>query len=505
LPPRSRNFARHIQGPPLLFNLAFEPLLRSILGCSGLSGVSLGGGAASSAVCPLVLSVWIDTPNFSDRDFISQSVVIPPSPVKLLSSAEDLEVFLTGPGEWPVSKSLLDCYGLASNAKVNLSKTVLVSLSGVGHTEWVDIAQSEGLEWHDSGSRNLSLRGSGLVANSLILSRLWHILRVVSVPAKWLDSVQALVRGYLLPFWPRPSMSTMYVPRKFGGVSLVDNQTTDNLRNTGVVNASKVKEVRRALYPSDGWFAATGFLPTALLNQTNSDVLLPTWLPALYHWTIPQGCGYMVIVSGICPGDLRWYWHPDPAKLEIRAVIPQVVSTRFLLRPSLWQLFWSLDMTSEAFTPWWRLIQDCIGYRAKLHRRSPTKYPCASCPICLVSSSKDLFHFVAGCFDKWPYLVYVISLLGIGNIFETEFDVWSGLVSLCDRKQKPLSADMLTIIGSGFATLWKYHWRCVIKGDLWSSQAALTMFQQDHLSLIADNLSSQSPLLVNYSLVMPSG
>ncbi|KAG2193800.1 hypothetical protein INT47_009942 [Mucor saturninus] len=647
--PQSRGLRQGDTLSPLLFNLAFEPLLRSILSCSGLSGVSLGGGAVSSAVCPLVPSVWIDTPNSSDRDFISQSVVTPPSPVKLLSYADDLEVFLTGP--------------------VNLSKTVLVSLSGVAHAAWVHIANSEGVEWHDSGSvgavrflgyplyhtstkldtflddvrlnllrhsnilrqRNLSLRGSGLVANSLLLSRLWHILRVVSAPAKWLDSVQALIRGYLLPFWPKPSMSTLYVPRKFGGVSLVDvhlqqlalqhvyiqwlipgpnttdfvspwlvrgiqlyighasilpwflypakfqsslkritplaqlgkilqklpplslsdtwsarwfldlplqcvvtvgdavntwsptlvpssvplrylvsdifswNQATDNLKNTRVVNARNVKEVRRALYPSDGWFAATGFLPTGLHNQTNRDVLLPTWLPALYHWTIPQGRGTMVTVSGIRPGDLRWFWHPDRAKFEIRAVIPAVIPTRFLLRPSLWRLFWSLDMTSKGFTPWWRLLQDCIGYRAKLHRWSPTKYPCASCPICLVSSSEDLFHFVVGCFDRWQYWCNMISLLGIGDIFETEFDVWSGLVSLCDLKQKPLSADMLVILGSGFSTLWKYHWRCVIDDVLWNSQAALNMFQHDHSSLIADNLASQSALFVIDTLVMPSG
>ncbi|KAG2193121.1 hypothetical protein INT47_003112 [Mucor saturninus] len=338
-----------------------------------------------------------------------QSVVTPPSLVKLLSYADDLEVFLTGPGEWPVLKSLLDCYGRASNAKVNLSKTVLVSLSGVSHAAWVDIAHSEGVEWHDSGSvgavrylgyplyhtftqldtflddvrlkilrhsnilcqRNLSLRGSGLVANSLFLSQLWHILRVVSVPAKLLNSVQALIRGYLLPFWPRPSMSTMYVPQKFGGVSLVDAHlqqlslqhifiqrlisgpnTTDFVspwlvrgihslkRITPLAQLGKILQklpplslsdtwsarwfldlplqcvVRRALYPSDGWFAATGFLPTALHNQTNRDVLLSTWLPALYHWTIPQGRGNMVTVSGIRPGDLRWYWHPDRAKFE---------------------------------------------------------------------------------------------------------------------------------------------------------------------------------------------
>ncbi|KAG2192840.1 hypothetical protein INT47_012369 [Mucor saturninus] len=369
----------------------------------------------------------------------------------------------------------------------------------------------------------------------LSLSNSWSARWFLDLPLQCVVTV-----GDAVNTWS-PTLIPSSVPLRYLVSDIFSwNQTTDNLKNTRVVTASKVKEVRRALYPLDGWFAATGFLPTALHNQTNRDVLLPTWLPALYHWTIPQGRRNMVTVSGIRPGDLRWYWHPDRTKLEIRAVLPQVVPTRFLLRPSLWRLFWSLDMTSKAFTPWWRLLQNCIGYRAKLHRWSPTKYPCASCPICLVSSSEDLFHFVVGCFDKWQYWCNVISLLGIGDIFETEFDVWcgdllyvtylqnkqlksqiihklpynlltskhniwSGLVSLCDIKQKPLSADILVIIGSGFATLWKYHWRCVIDGDLWNSHAAINMFQQDHSVLIADNLASQSPLAVNDSLVMPSG
>ncbi|KAI8091647.1 hypothetical protein BDF21DRAFT_332791, partial [Thamnidium elegans] len=32
--------------------------------------------------------------------------------------------------------------------------------------------------------RHLSVRGSSLIANSLLLSRLWHILQVVPIPSK---------------------------------------------------------------------------------------------------------------------------------------------------------------------------------------------------------------------------------------------------------------------------------------------------------------------------------
>ncbi|KAI8968078.1 hypothetical protein BDB01DRAFT_706195, partial [Pilobolus umbonatus] len=76
----------------------------------------------------------------------------PPVPIKLLSYADDLEVFLSCTNEWPALLHLLQLYGRASNGKVNLSKTVLVSLSGVAHSSWQSIVTSENLEWHTSSS-----------------------------------------------------------------------------------------------------------------------------------------------------------------------------------------------------------------------------------------------------------------------------------------------------------------------------------------------------------------
>lgn len=148
-------------------------------------------------------------------DCISASFQEDPPCVKMLSYADDLEVFLSNPREWHILLDLLHQYGKASNAKVNLSKTVVMSLSGHAHVDWMNLASEYGAQWHDSTSsgavrylgyplyhtqtqlmdflddiknkiarhanilkaRHLSIRGSGLVANSLLLSRLWHVLR----------------------------------------------------------------------------------------------------------------------------------------------------------------------------------------------------------------------------------------------------------------------------------------------------------------------------------------
>ncbi|OBZ81005.1 Transposon TX1 uncharacterized protein, partial [Choanephora cucurbitarum] len=52
------------------------------------------------------------------------------APLRLLVYANDLEIFLSSPDEWPSLLSALHLYSQASNAKTNISKTTIVSLSG---------------------------------------------------------------------------------------------------------------------------------------------------------------------------------------------------------------------------------------------------------------------------------------------------------------------------------------------------------------------------------------
>jgi hypothetical protein len=56
--------------------------------------------------------------------------------IEIVELADDLQVLLNVTKEWNVLLHILDLYGKASNAKVNLSKTIVISMSGKTHIEW---------------------------------------------------------------------------------------------------------------------------------------------------------------------------------------------------------------------------------------------------------------------------------------------------------------------------------------------------------------------------------
>ncbi|CEG83297.1 hypothetical protein RMATCC62417_17244 [Rhizopus microsporus] len=130
---------------PLLFNLAFEPLLRTILTNNQPQGVSLHPVPVGGNNKP--------RPCFAPLDLPSPEATSPIS-IKFLSYADDLETFLSHPSEWSYLLDLLSLYGRASNAKANLAKIVVMSLSGRRHPEWISNAKHHHLEWHDSTSNN---------------------------------------------------------------------------------------------------------------------------------------------------------------------------------------------------------------------------------------------------------------------------------------------------------------------------------------------------------------
>ena len=107
LPVRQRRGLR--QGDPIspiLFNLAFEPLLQSLLRDSSFPGL----------VLPCSQLAFRDHPHLQA--------------VKLLAYADDIFCIVDSPAALDVLFSRLAVYSEASNAKVNYHKTVALSLSG---------------------------------------------------------------------------------------------------------------------------------------------------------------------------------------------------------------------------------------------------------------------------------------------------------------------------------------------------------------------------------------
>ena len=224
---------------PVLFNLAFEPLLRSILASASIPGFSLPS--------PLTPAPSLES-----------------GPVKLLAYADDIACFLNTPDELQCLLSLLSTYSKASNALVNYHKTQAVSLSGqqgLFLSAWSStLTDSQINQWHDARShtpvrylgyplfssvrqrdlflnemlekirqacqihacRGLSVRGRVTVLNSLILSKLWHVLRVLSPPLSFFDKIGSVISAFVTHrIFPRLSYSTMCLPRSKGGLGLL--------------------------------------------------------------------------------------------------------------------------------------------------------------------------------------------------------------------------------------------------------------------------------------------
>jgi hypothetical protein len=79
---------------------------------------------------------------------------------------------------------------------------------------------------HRLAFRRLSVQGRGLIANTLILSRVWHSLRVLAVHAYFLDKIRSISDQFInsKPF-PKVSFDTCRHPRKEGGLAVLDPAT----------------------------------------------------------------------------------------------------------------------------------------------------------------------------------------------------------------------------------------------------------------------------------------
>ncbi|CEP07094.1 hypothetical protein [Parasitella parasitica] len=112
---------------PLLFNIAFDPLLRALHNNSLLAS--------------------FDIPRETNQPMTPSS----PSPNKVLAYADDTMVFLRHPSEFEHLQGIITKYMLASNASLNYTKTQALSLSEQPLPLWRSFLEEQGITaWHDN-------------------------------------------------------------------------------------------------------------------------------------------------------------------------------------------------------------------------------------------------------------------------------------------------------------------------------------------------------------------
>ncbi|KAI7858985.1 hypothetical protein BDC45DRAFT_433361 [Circinella umbellata] len=70
--------------------------------------------------------------------------------------------------------------------------------------------------------RNLSIKGKDLVVNSLLLSKLWHILTVTPASPSIFQQVKSICGKFLKTRYPPTSRDSYCQPRSKGGIGVID-------------------------------------------------------------------------------------------------------------------------------------------------------------------------------------------------------------------------------------------------------------------------------------------
>ncbi|KAG1450088.1 hypothetical protein G6F56_008451 [Rhizopus delemar] len=69
----------------------------------------------------------------------------------------------------------------------------------------------------------MPVRARATVINALVLSKLWHVLRITSITLFFLDQTRSCVSKFLTSsIFPRISFDIICLPHKAGGLGILD-------------------------------------------------------------------------------------------------------------------------------------------------------------------------------------------------------------------------------------------------------------------------------------------
>lgn len=179
-----------------------------------------------------------------------------------MAYADDALVFLHNESDFLRLQQHLSTYSSASNALLNMSKTEVFPLSGIRNDRWSQFLINFNIrKWYDRSSsiplrylgfpmcfstnqrntfftnlldkiksaclihaeRNLSIRGRVTVLNSLILSRLWHALRIFHLNKSQLNKLCSTASRFINNYSSISiSFQTACLPRSEGGLGVIN-------------------------------------------------------------------------------------------------------------------------------------------------------------------------------------------------------------------------------------------------------------------------------------------
>ena len=230
-----------------------------------------------------------------------------------------LYFFFTSFTDFHRLQETLRLYSRASNTKVNYHKTEVISLSGESQLAWQELLQSAGISaWHDYRSlsavrylgfplvstssllnafldgllvklqiacdihlqRRLSIRGRSTVINTLILSKIWHVLRVTPVTQQFHLRLRSLVTKFLMyKMFPPVRYDILTLPKYIGGLGILDSKLQQQ--------AMQLRWLSTLFCHSSSSSFLSTFLSYFLISTSQSvDPLLPLLFPSLRSSTI---------------------------------------------------------------------------------------------------------------------------------------------------------------------------------------------------------------------------
>ncbi|ORE02370.1 hypothetical protein BCV72DRAFT_338757 [Rhizopus microsporus var. microsporus] len=150
--------------------------------------------------------------------------------------------------------------------------------------------------------RNLSVRGRATVLNTLLLSKIWHVLRVTWIPKKTLDKITSIGRQFVQHHqFPYISYDVLLQPTQRGGLGLLDPAIQQSLLAYRWLTPFLLSEAPSAIVAT--WMSAH-ILSTA--SFTLPDGRLPFFFPSLrqglLHPSRPSLCSLWFRAFDILPG-----------------------------------------------------------------------------------------------------------------------------------------------------------------------------------------------------------